>query len=379
MRRVIVVSLNGNAFQLEDDAHAALSAYLEAAERALAGNPDRSEIIADLEQAIADKSGRYLSSHKSVLARLELEQILTEMGPVDGATAAEPQADASTTGAAAATGPAGPAPRRLYQISEGAKISGVCMGLAAYFGLDVTLVRLLFVAAAFMTGGGAFIAYLVLMFVVPYAQTSEEHAAAHGLPFNARALVERAKQQAALFANSSEWRRSRAAWRASWRRGRDKHQAARGVAGTTPPPASPPPAAAAPSRPPYAAHIITGIVLAVLGLFLALFTFVWVIALVSLAATGAILGWILPLQVPFWIAVLALVLLYNLVAWPIKAVRHAVYRPGGGYHPTWVGAWDGVAVLALVLVLGWWAYHHLANVHDFLEPLLHGARATLSV
>ena len=52
MRRVIVVSLNGKAFQLEDDAHAALSAYLEAAERALAGNPDRSEIIADLEQAL---------------------------------------------------------------------------------------------------------------------------------------------------------------------------------------------------------------------------------------------------------------------------------------------------------------------------------------
>jgi succinate dehydrogenase/fumarate reductase cytochrome b subunit len=249
--------------------------------------------------------------------------------------------------------------------------------MAAYFGIDVTLVRLAFVAAAFLTGGAAFLAYLVLMFVVPYAQTSEEHAAAHGLPFNARALVERAKEQAAQFASSSEWRRSRAAWRASWRRSRAERRAARAAAPTPPP--SPPPSQAAPSRPPYAAHILTGIVLAVLGVFLAVFTFVWVVALVSLVTTGAILGWILPLQVPFWIAVLALVLLYNLVAWPIKAVRHAVYRPGGGYHPTWVGAWDGVAVLALVLVLGWWAYHHLANVHDFLEPLLHSARTTLSV
>lgn len=366
MRRVITASLNGNAFQLEDDAYAALGDYLGAAERALAGNPDRAEIVADLEQAIADKSGRYLNPHKTVLVRADLEQILAEMGPVD---ATPPGASEGAPGPAA--GGTAAAPRRLYQISEGAKISGVCMGLAAYFGVDVTIVRLLFVAAALVSGGAAFLAYLVLMFVVPYAQTSEEHAAAHGLPFNARALVERAKEQAAQFARSPEWRRSREAWRASWRRSRAQRRAARA--------APPPPSPGAPSHPPYAAHVLTGIVLAVLGLFLALFTFVWVIALVSLVTTGAILGWILPLQVPFWVAILALVLVYNVIAWPIKAVRHAVYRPGGGYYAAWVGAWDGVAVLALLAALAWWSYHHVVAVHELLQPLLHHARATLSV
>ena len=57
MRRVITISLNGNAYQLEEDACGLLTQYLEDAARALAGDPDRTEIVADLEQAIADKEG----------------------------------------------------------------------------------------------------------------------------------------------------------------------------------------------------------------------------------------------------------------------------------------------------------------------------------
>ena len=49
MRPVTRVSLNGRALQLEDDAHALLSQYLESAARALDANPDRAEILADLE------------------------------------------------------------------------------------------------------------------------------------------------------------------------------------------------------------------------------------------------------------------------------------------------------------------------------------------
>ncbi|MGH8290333.1 MAG: hypothetical protein ACREV7_15135 [Steroidobacteraceae bacterium] len=69
MRPIISVSLNGRAYQLEDDAHAALADYLDSASRALAGNPDSIEILADLEQAIADKLERCLNPHKNVVVR----------------------------------------------------------------------------------------------------------------------------------------------------------------------------------------------------------------------------------------------------------------------------------------------------------------------
>ena len=49
------------------------------------------------------------------------------------------------------------------------KIAGVCAGLAEYFGVDVTLVRVLFVVFA-LAGGPGLVAYIILWLVVPEAE-----------------------------------------------------------------------------------------------------------------------------------------------------------------------------------------------------------------
>ena len=84
MRTVITISLNGNAYQLDAVGYDALRAYLQVAEQRLAGNPDQAEILADLEQAIADKCSRYLGPHKNVVGADEVAEVIREMGPVDG-------------------------------------------------------------------------------------------------------------------------------------------------------------------------------------------------------------------------------------------------------------------------------------------------------
>jgi phage shock protein C len=45
-------------------------------------------------------------------------------------------------------------------------MAGVCAGLANYFGLDPTIIRLLFVAA-FLLGGHGLLIYLILWLVMP--------------------------------------------------------------------------------------------------------------------------------------------------------------------------------------------------------------------
>jgi phage shock protein PspC (stress-responsive transcriptional regulator) len=388
MQRVTTVSLNGNAYQLEDDACSALAAYLDESARALLANPDKHEIMADLEQAIADKCARYLNPHKTVIDRAEIDQVIAEMGPVadeapEVAARGASHGAGTPAGGAPAAGPAAPqsAPRRLYQISEGAIVSGVCNGIAAYLQVDVTLVRVVFVALVFLTGGAALLGYLVLMFVVPYASTSEEHAAARGLPFNARALVERAKQKYSEFRSSPDWQRSRAEWRKEWRRARAEWRLewrraraewrAHPRWGRGPAPFPPPPAGPAPPPVPYAAHIVTGTLLAVLGLVLAVFTIGWLLAIVSLVTTGAVFGWLLPHGLPLWAAIVALIVLYNLVAWPIKAARRAAYYPGGGYHAPWVAAWDSIVGLAILAALLWYGYDHVPELRDFVDHLRH--------
>lgn len=58
-------------------------------------------------------------------------------------------------------------PRRFAKIRHGKMIAGVCGGLARYSNFDVTALRVLVVAAAFMTFGAVVLAYVLLAFVIP--------------------------------------------------------------------------------------------------------------------------------------------------------------------------------------------------------------------
>lgn len=57
--------------------------------------------------------------------------------------------------------------KKIYKISDEKKISGVCAGLAEYFDLDVTLVRI--VTGALILGSFSFVfwLYVISAFVMP--------------------------------------------------------------------------------------------------------------------------------------------------------------------------------------------------------------------
>lgn len=59
------------------------------------------------------------------------------------------------------------ASRVLYRLPKQGKISGVCAGLAEYFDMDVTLVRLIFVAFAIISAGTALFVYVIMAIVLP--------------------------------------------------------------------------------------------------------------------------------------------------------------------------------------------------------------------
>lgn len=62
----------------------------------------------------------------------------------------------------------GGTPRKLHRNRDGAKIGGVCAGLADYFDLDPTLMRVLYLVGTFFTGiVPGIILYLILAIVMP--------------------------------------------------------------------------------------------------------------------------------------------------------------------------------------------------------------------
>jgi phage shock protein C len=56
--------------------------------------------------------------------------------------------------------------RKLYRSRSDRKLAGVCGGLAQYFNLDATLIRVLFVVLAVL-GGSGLLLYLAMWIIVP--------------------------------------------------------------------------------------------------------------------------------------------------------------------------------------------------------------------
>ena len=58
------------------------------------------------------------------------------------------------------------AKKRLYKIKDEAKVSGVCAGIAEYFNIDVTIVRLLWLLAVFFGVGSPVLIYIIVAIVL---------------------------------------------------------------------------------------------------------------------------------------------------------------------------------------------------------------------
>lgn len=342
MQKVITINLNGHAYQLEEGGYDVLGDYLARAERDLSGNPDRAEIIADLEQAIADKCQRFLGPHKSVVTAGEVQQIVTEMGPVDPAPG---DASADSAGAGSTPGSEAP-PKKLYRITEGAMLAGVCNGIAAYFSIDVAIVRIGLVITAFLTQGAAIIAYVVMMFVMPEASTAEERAAAAGSPLNAQEVVDRARKQYAEGTRRlrRHWRQQQRQWQ--WRR-----------------------SAPAPGVFVHGPPRMSRVLVPVFGLLQFALFFVMAAAMVSLVNTGEVLGWDLPPDMPMWAGLLILLVGYQLISSPLRGMQYMSAQPGAGLHPAGYGFWNAVVSLVALAFLFWFASGHIPEIQDFLQRL----------
>lgn len=329
MNKVITINLNGRAYQLEEAGYDALRKYLDEARAALRDDPDRDEVMADFEQAVADKCDACLKGVKNVVSAKEIEEIIAKMGPVDGGAHAN-GGGAGAAGAAGTNGAQtaipGAAPKRLYRIMEGSMLRGVCTGIAAYFNIDAALVRVLFVLLTIFTGGGWAIAYIVLVIVLPVARTADEVAQAHGEPpFTAKDFIDRTRAEyekyktdpgydkneikQRMHAWRDEWHAKRRAWRderrkqrqmtrAEWRAERREHDSHdRGCHGG-------------------GFGTLIGVIITVA------LTIFCVIALWSLIFHGVVFGHALGAGHALWVPLLFLISVFYIVSFPFRHLIH---------------------------------------------------------
>ena len=365
MQKVVSISLNGIAYQLEEPGYNQLRTYLERAEARLKDSPDRTEVMNDLEQAIGEKCARVLSPHKTVVNEAEIAKIIEEMGPVESAE--EKAAGTAPEGSAEQAPPyVGPQPRkRLFNIREGAMWAGVCNGIAAYINVDVTWVRIAFALITIFSWGGMILVYIALAFIVPTAETAEDRAAAFGMPFNTEELIGRAKKNFEKFGSDyrwrREWRRQQRHWNRQWNHMSEQLRNA---------------TAQAMPHMSHTARAITGVFLPIAAIVGAVLFVAWVLALVSLIAQQTVFGWALPHGMPLWVGILVLAMLYFAISTPLKMIRHGG-RQAAGYHPGWA-ALHGLMWLGFTVLFFWIAYTVFPGVHELVDQLMWAADLTVS-
>jgi phage shock protein C len=86
----------------------------------------------------------------------------------------------------------------LVRSRDDRMVAGICAGVAKYFGIDVTMVRVILVVVCLITGGAGILAYLVAWAIIPEeSETSTAENAASEKQDAARGLRrERARAEA---------------------------------------------------------------------------------------------------------------------------------------------------------------------------------------
>lgn len=189
MKKTVNAGIGGRSFTLDEDAYNRLEAYLKLFQTRLKDVP-AAEVMDDLESRIAELFTEKVGSGARVVDLALVEEVINQLGMPDGSEvpggAGEPGAGGAKSAAAV--------PHKLYRDPEGARVAGVCAGLAQYFDVDVTLIRILMLVAIFAATAGLW-AYIVLWIVVPKAVTPAEQCEMRGLTPSAENLANFARKK----------------------------------------------------------------------------------------------------------------------------------------------------------------------------------------
>ena len=190
MKKTINVAIGGCSFTIDEDAYSCLEDYLERFKGALDSSTTSADVMEELEGRIADLLKGRLGGREVVDLEMA-QQVVAQLGYPQGYRPAEEQSDraAGTDGTVNGkyhySGTDGEKPvRKLFRDPDGKRIAGVCSGIALFLGVDITLVRVIFLVA-FICGFAGFWIYLVIWIAAPEARTAAEKCELRGIPANA--------------------------------------------------------------------------------------------------------------------------------------------------------------------------------------------------
>lgn len=181
MKRTLNIGLGGKSFIIDEDAHERLGNYLDTFRSRLT-EEQGGEVMNDIEARIAELFLSNLGSGQQSVSLALVNRITAQLGMPDGKP--EFENDNENKEEKNMSKPV----KKLYLDVESRKLGGVCSGLAAYFDIDVTLVRIIFLALL-LCGSFGFWLYLIIWIVAPKALTPAQKCELRGWETTAENLA----------------------------------------------------------------------------------------------------------------------------------------------------------------------------------------------
>jgi phage shock protein PspC (stress-responsive transcriptional regulator) len=179
MKKVVTANIGGFCFTVEEEAFNKLQRYLDSYAASFSDKKEAEEVMEDIESRIAEIFREQTPLPQQVVDMSLVDKVIATMGTPEGQTAFNERERAEQSSASSAN--AASRVRKLYRDPDRIVFGGVCSGLSAYFGLDLVLVRVLFIAALCL-GTFGFWVYIILWAVTPQATTVAQKLEMHGEP-----------------------------------------------------------------------------------------------------------------------------------------------------------------------------------------------------
>ncbi len=172
MKQVININFQGQVVPIEVTAFDILKQYTDSLNRYFANEEGKEEIINDIENRIGELFQERLKTGATCITEDDVNAIIKSMGrPEDfeSEDSGTTQSSGSTADSAYTMPPVGR--KKLYRSENEKLVGGVCSGLANYLGVDVVVVRIVFLVLFFSFGIGL-LPYIILWIAVPSSATT---------------------------------------------------------------------------------------------------------------------------------------------------------------------------------------------------------------
>jgi len=184
MNEVKKVHLGRQPFTISVDAHKALRDYLTAIEKQPGVQP---EVVKEVEMRMAELLTERGITGESVILQEDVDFLKEQLGePCDFTD--EAVADPETKAQDKAE-PKDEPPRKLFRDTQNGILAGVASGIAAYTGIDVLIIRIVFIGLTFASGAGILI-YILIWLLAPEAKTPSDRLQMQGKAVTVDSLKE---------------------------------------------------------------------------------------------------------------------------------------------------------------------------------------------